>query len=125
MLIRVSFSLGHTFCPFPPNMGPSSTPGILPYEWQRGGVINRSVSPVPTPQGSWFPKQFPVHNFFSTTNLCEHIQLANNVLQSMLNCGEISLLSRGVVRGGCVAGMPPKPSVSPFLLATSSNLLCL
>ena len=43
----------------------------------------------------------------------------------MLSCGGIFLLSKGVVRGGCVAGMPPKPSAFPVLPVTSSNLLCL
>ena len=43
----------------------------------------------------------------------------------MLSCGKISLLSRGVVREGYVAGIPPKPSVSPVCFSTSSNLLCL
>ena len=41
-----------------------------------------------------------------------------------LSCGEISLLSRGVVRGGCVAGMPPKPSASPICFVSSSHLFC-
>ena len=43
----------------------------------------------------------------------------------MLSCGGISLLPGGVVRGGCVAGMPTKPSASSVLPVTSSNLLSL
>ena len=44
---------------------------------------------------------------------------------AMLSCGGISLLSRGVVRGGWVAGVPTKPSAFSVLPVTSSNLLCL
>ena len=80
-VICVSFSLGHTFRSFPPSTGPSSTPGILPYEWQRDGVTNRSASPVPTPQALGLQNNSLFTNF-SRTNLCEHIQLVNNVLQS-------------------------------------------
>ena len=116
-MICVSFSLGHTFCSFPPSTGPSSTPGILPYEWQRDGVTNRSASPVPTPppQALGFQNNSLFTNF-SKTNLCEHIQLANNVLQGYAqlwrNISPFQGCGEGLGRGS-VAGMPPKPSASP------------
>ena len=43
----------------------------------------------------------------------------------MLSWGGISRLSRGVVRGGWLAGTPPRASNSPLLPVTSSSLLCL
>ena len=70
------------------------------------------------PQGSWFI--LPRSELFANTSSWPI--MSSSVT---LSCGGISLLSRGVVRGGCVAGMPTKPSASPVLPVTSSNFLCL
>ena len=105
-------------------MGPTSTPGILLNVWQHDGVIDRSAShPTPKALGfyntSLFSEMFAHQKCVSTSS---RPTMSSSV---MLSCGGISLLSRDVVRGGCVAGMHPKSSASPVLPVTSSNLLCL
>ena len=101
----------HPFAPFPLTWSPS-TSGILPNAWQRDGVINRSASP-PHTQGSWFLQIIPCSDMFSLPTCVSTSSCPIMCSSVMLSCGGISHLSRGVVRGGCVAGMPPKPSASP------------
>ena len=108
----------HPFAPFMVPLQP------LVYSPMRDGVINRCASP-PHTQGSWFLQIIPCSDMFPRPTCVSTSSCPTMCSSVMLSCGGISLLSRGVVRGGCVAGMPPKPSASPVLPVTSSSLLCL
>ena len=108
----------HPFAPFMVPLQP------LVYSPMRDGVINRCASP-PHTQGSWFLQIIPCSDMFPRPTCVSTSSCPTMCSSVMLSCGGICLLSRGVVRGGCVAGMPPKPSASPVLPVTSSNLLCL
>ena len=79
------------------------------------GVHPPSPPPPPPTQALGFQNNSLFTNF-STTNLCEHIQLVNNVFQSYAQLWRNISPFQGCGEGpgrGCVAGMPPKPSASP------------